>query len=389
MRKLVSGAEISVDAMHMSEIVFKGEWMASRLKRREFLIAIANGMMATSVFGPRLAQAQALPQTPTTVVDGRKISVEAVESVRGMTPSIQFDMSKAMANPAMQFQNGKMIQQPGGGGGGVAKASGGGIGLSGSLASYGIALSVAAPGNNARAVGKAADVILEIAPEVKAVDDNGEALESPPIPFAAIHFVEFERRNPGKQFVYLRASKEVRTSLKTLDGELVVTPGRNVVVEFPAPINGKVTKKAFEESFAVESLQAGPDSIRVVALFPAPKNQAIPMNMQQFMQMSMVPNEKNSCLVEIVDDQGDVHYPSSGGSSGGTQMSTFSFGGTTGQPGKPVRQRQAAPVPTSRAFDFQPLPAGRSVKAVRLRWIERTGASRRVPFQLRDIPVSG
>ena len=387
-----------------------------RRERRLFLAACMAGGFAI-VDNPRPCLA-AQAQTPTTTVDGRKISVEAVESMQSLKPQLQFDMAKAMANPTMQFQGGFNRQFGGGaaggagggnaggqgdgggrfgGGGAGGVIGGGGRGFSGPLASYGIALSVAGE-NNA----KAADVHVEIASEVKAVDDNGEMLESPAMAPLQLHFPDFEQRNGGKHFVYLRASKQPRMMLKTLDGELVITPGRNVIVEFTAPIAGKVAKKAFQESFTIDSLQAGPDGIRVSATFPAPKNQAPPpANIQQFMQMSMMPNDKNSYFVELVDDNGDVYYPNSGGSGGGAQMTEFSFKGGPGNnvpgnnfpgnnvPGNKGKQRQAATVPTSRAFDFQPLPQGRSLKAVRMRWIERTGAPRRVPFQLRDIPLPG
>jgi hypothetical protein len=52
-------------------------------------------------------------------------------------------------------------------------------------------------------------------------------------------------------------------------------------------------------------------------------------------------------------------------------------------------QRQNNTAPTIRNFEFAALPQGRSIKAVRMRWIERTGAARRVPFQLRDVPLPG
>ncbi len=372
-----------------------------RIERRIFLATCAAGVVLE-----RQASWYAAAQAPgpTVTVDGRTIGVDAVEFVAGMTPSMQFDMTKALAaQPAFQFQNGN-AQQPaqaggvaGGVGGGVGGAGGGGgrgvaiqggVGFSGPLAKYGLALSVVA--GNAKAGGKAIEQLVEIAPEVKAIDDNGDTLEPPPLGPLSLHFPDFEQRHVGKQYLYLRADKRPRMSLKTLDGELVITPGRNVVVEFAAPIAGKTTKKAFQETFTLDSLQAGPDGIRVTASFPAPKNQAPPpANMQQFMQMSMRPNDKNSYFVEVVDSDGAVYFPSGGGSGGGAQMTNFSFGVMPAGPGKPARQRQAAVLPISRSFDFAPLPPGRSLKAVRLRWIERTGPPRRVPFQLRDIPLPG
>jgi hypothetical protein len=377
-----------------------------RRERRMFLAAAAAGCFAYAQNGGSCVAAQAQAQTPTVVVDGRKLSVEAVESVNDMKPSMQFDMAKAMANPGVQFQNGFNQQFRGGvggaggggvGGGGVGgnvgNGRGGGFGggfgggVSGPLASYGIAISVALDGKNGKAFGKAPEVVVEIAPEAKAVDDNDEMLESPPLGALQLHYPEFEQRNGNKQYVYLRASKQPRTRLKTLDGELVITPGRSVVVEFPAPIAGKVTKKAFQESFTIDSIQAGPDGVRVAAAFPAPKNQGPPpANIQQFMQMSMMPNDKNSYFVEIVDDQGDIYTPSSGGTGGGAQMGVFNFGDPQGKKGM---QRKNDTAPTIRSFDFAALPQGRSIKAVRMRWIERTGAARRVPFQLRDIPLPG
>ena len=367
-----------------------------RVERRVFLTACLAGVVLE-----RQASWCAAVQAPgpTVVVDGRTIGVDAVEFVAGMTPSLQFDMTKALAGqPAFQFQNGNVQQRAqAGGGGGVGGTGGvggrgvaiqGGVGFSGPLAKYGLALSVVA--GNVKAGGNAIEQFVEIAPQVKAVDDNGDTLEPAPLGPMSLHFPDFEQRHVGKQYLYLRADKRPRMSLKTLDGELVITPGKNVAVEFAAPIAGKATKKAFQETFTLDSLQAGADGIRVTASFPAPKNQAPPpANMQQFMQMSMLPNDKNSYLVEIVDEQGAVYFPSGGGSGGGAGMTNFSFGVMPAGPGKPARQRQAAAVPTSRSFDFAPLPPGRSLKAVRLRWIERTGAPRRVPFQLRDIPLPG
>ena len=103
-----------------------GSLLSFRRNRRAFLAALAAGSVTFARNGDWCAAAQAQAQTPTVVVDGRKLSVEAVESVRNMKPSMQFDMAKAMANPGMQFQNGFNQQFRGSGNGGGGAGGGGG-----------------------------------------------------------------------------------------------------------------------------------------------------------------------------------------------------------------------------------------------------------------------
>jgi hypothetical protein len=69
------------------------------------------------------------------------------------------------------------------------------------------------------------------------------------------------------------------------------------VVEFAAPIAGKVTKKAFQESFTIDSLQAGPEwNPKSRRPFRAEEPGPPPANIQQFMQMSMKPNDQEFVL---------------------------------------------------------------------------------------------
>ena len=99
---------------------------------------------------------------------------------------------------------------------------------------------------------------------MKAVDDKGN-----PVPWmgpGALNFFDpaFEKGLEGEMVAYFQ--EENATEYLTISGDLKVTPGRRIVVEFP---NGRPsTKKSGEHSFALKDLQSNDRGIHVTLALP-------------------------------------------------------------------------------------------------------------------------
>jgi len=215
---------------------------------------------------------------------------------------------------------------------------------------------------------------------VEAVDDEGK-----PVLWMgpdAFNFFDsaFERDLQGEMVAYFQ--EENPTEYLTISGDLKVTPGRLIEVEFP---NGKPsTKKSGEHSFVLKDLQNNDRGIHVSLDLPElTKKRGNQFGNAQAMLKGVL-EQQGAFEVVILDSEGISHYPGASGMSGGGGSASGSGGGSGNGGGS---FGQEAQYHSSKTFTFGALPYGREIKSVIVRATEKTGKPQTIQFKLHKVPV--
>ena len=215
---------------------------------------------------------------------------------------------------------------------------------------------------------------------VEAVDDEGK-----PVLWMgpdAFNFFDsaFERDLQGEMVAYFQ--EENATEYLTISGDLKVTPGRLIEVEFP---NGKPsTKKSGEHSFVLKDLQNNDRGIHVSLDLPElTKKRGNQFGNAQAMLKGVL-EQQGAFEVVILDSEGISHYPGASGMSGGGGSASGSGGGSGNGGGS---FGQEAQYHSSKTFTFGALPYGREIKSVIVRATEKTGKPQSIQFKLHKVPV--
>ena len=215
---------------------------------------------------------------------------------------------------------------------------------------------------------------------VEAVDDEGK-----PVLWMgpdAFNFFDsaFERDLQGEMVAYFQ--EENATEYLTISGDLKVTPGRLIEVEFP---NGKPsTKKSGEHAFVLKDLQNNDRGIHVSLDLPElNKKRGNQFGNAQAMLKGVL-EQQGAFEVVILDSEGISHYPGASGMSGGGGSASGSGGGSGNGGGS---FGQEAQYHSSKTFTFGALPYGREIKSVIVRATEKTGKPQSIQFKLHKVPV--
>ena len=215
---------------------------------------------------------------------------------------------------------------------------------------------------------------------MKAVDDKEN-----PVPWmgpGALNFFDpaFEKGLEGELVAYFQ--EENATEYLTISGDLKVTPGRRIVVEFP---NGRPsTKKSGEHSFALKDLQSNDRGIHVTLALP----QLVKKRGNQFgnpqAMMKSILDQQSAFEVLIQDSEGVLHAPGASGSAGGSSSAGGSGGGIGNGRGSFGQETYSD---STQTFTFGALPYGRDIQSVIVRATEKTGKPQSYPFKLVKVPV--
>ena len=230
--------------------------------------------------------------------------------------------------------------------------------------------------------------IVEISSKLVVKGENGQQIEHQADNPITMRCLEFEASTPGASTVYLEELQQV-SKLASLEGELIVTPGRTLIAEF----NGtqKQNQKVEGETFGIESVTQGPNGIQVAVTLPQTTRQKRARTFEE--QFKVLTDSMGAFDVTIEDDAGGLHPSIGGGSSGGSSSGTGSGfgsrgglnnGGANGRQGN-VNSNQSSG--SSQSFGFAALPTGRSIKVIRIRMTDRTGEPRSFPFEMKEVPV--
>lgn len=213
---------------------------------------------------------------------------------------------------------------------------------------------------------------------MKAVDDKGEpVLWMAPGPFN-FYDPAFEEKLEGEIVAYFQ--EENATEYLTITGDLKVTPGRRIEVEFP---NGKPsTKKSGEHSFVLKNVQNNESGIHVTLSLPQlAKKRGNQFGNAQAMLKSIL-EQQGAFEVLIQDSEGVLHSPGASGSAGGSSSGS---GGGSGNAGGSFGEDFHSD--SSQTFTFGGLPYGREIKSVIVRSTVKTGKPESYPFKLSKVPV--
>lgn len=285
-------------------------------------------------------------------------------------------------NSSNNIQNNNQFFGGNGNGSGSAGGSSGGFAsgsssTSGSVTTRGTGALVRPNIAVALKVGASDKGIFELE-NMKGVDDKGEpVLWMGPSDFN-FYDPAFEKELDGEIVAYFQ--EENATEHLTITGNLKVTPGRRIEVEFP---NGKPsTKKSGEHTFVLKDVQSNENGIHVsVSLPQLTKKRGNQFGNAQAMMMAVL-EQHNAFEVMIQDTDGVLHSPGATGSAGGS-----SSGGGGGSSNSGGSFGEDSHSDSSQTFTFGGLPYGREIKSIIIRATEKTGKPQSYPFELQNVPV--
>ncbi len=320
-----------------------------------------------------------------TTVEDFEINFLGIADVSNRRMLTTFDMSRMTMNQNFQefgpniqlntFSNGNANSFGSGSASVIAGGSAGGAGGAFSGTSNppntGVALHVDTPRS-------AGEVIVELASEFTWIDGEGNEIETKSLGPTITHFPEFEREYPNGKFLYGHRTTSGEPTIKGLKGQLIVTPGRKLEVEFDG--TKAQTKKVGKDVFALKAFQSqGTNGMSVQIQFPSLQQLSNAKTPQDRFQAMIAGQSAHSA--ELVDSEGEV-YPAQGQTnSGGGSGSSFTV---TNVNGVQTVQGQAGNMNDSaQTFSFPQLPKGRKVKSIRVGFSDKTGDPKLVDFELK------
>ncbi len=321
--------------------------------------------------------------TKTDAIDQMKLASKP-SSGRAVNMLLEQMQNGSAQNTSNNFQRNEQFF------GGNGNASGGSVGVSGGFSSGSSSSS-----GSVTSGGKSGFVRPNIAVALK-VDSNDKAIfelenmhavddEGKPVLWmgpGAFNFFDpaFEKGLEGETIAYFQEEND--SEYLTISGDLKVTPGRRIEVEFP---NGKpATKKSGEHSFSLKDLQNNDRGIHVTMSLPQlTKKRGNQFGNPQAM-MKAILEQQGAFDVLIQDSEGMLHYPGASGSAGGSSSASGSAGGSGIRGGSFGQEAQSS---STQTFTFGGLPYGREIKSVIVRATEKTGKSQSYPFKFQKVPV--
>lgn len=230
---------------------------------------------------------------------------------------------------------------------------------------------------------------------LKAMDDQGKSVEW--LGHSPFNFYdpEFEKNTRGALVAYFQEENGT-DHLKSVTGELKVTPGQVLEVVFPDGKPGTITSGP--HSFTLSHLQINEQGIRVSLSLPQLSKPRGNLFGNPEARLKEMLAQQGAMEVMIEDSEGVLHYPngSTGGSSGGSSSGGgFSSGNAvvngnanngsgrnSSNPGNASAQSRS-----ESSFSFASLPNGREIKSVVVRANEPTGKPQVYPFKIDLIPI--
>ena len=315
---------------------------------------------------------------PSVVVQGYKIVVEDLQRTDVMKMETELNPLRGFNGQDMeQFM--KALQQAANGG--IPNGDAGQV----PPPNLGLALRIESGAKNRQKNNSLVEIVLPLA----ATDDQGQRLNSPDNPSLEIHFPQFENDKKDARFFYFYQKDRNAKAIAKLEGELSMTPGRVVSVEFKGPKWVNQTKRLGRDTFTITGLDQNKNETIVTMSLPMLQKPMPDFNNPQAFQSAMM-ESFDAFRLELEDDQGKIYKPRNyllGNGSAVNQMNanfSFQFGGEFNNQGGNFQKPQNS---NTRIFNLAPLPPGRQLKAIRITMMEKTGDTRRLPFIIQDIPL--
>jgi hypothetical protein len=215
---------------------------------------------------------------------------------------------------------------------------------------------------------------------MEAVDDEGKpVLWKGPSSFNFFD-PEFEKDLDGDMIAYFQEEND--TEYLTIAGDLKVTPGRRLEVEFPSGKPAK--KKSGDHSFVLKDVQIDERGINIIMSLPELAQKRGNQFGNPQAMMKAVLEQRGAFEVSILDSDGVIHYPGASGSAGGSSSASGSGGGNGNRGGSFGEYSHSD---STQSFTFGALPYRREIKSVNVRAMEKTGKPQTYSFKLEKVPV--
>ncbi len=260
----------------------------------------------------------------------------------------------------------------GGGGGGFTGTGGATYSGGGIPANLGVALKIEA--EKGKAKGKRE--FIELSPKIKLTNTDGSVNESEDTRPLRTTYPQFEKQFPGCYAAYVHRPRGTESTIQTIEGELLITPGRKLNAVFTDTKPQK--KKVDGEIFQLQKLESTQQGTIVQMTFPETALMKKATNMFEKFQAF---TQATGCFdLMLVDYDGNVYLPNgkSGGGGGSGSVQGFSFNGTT-----QTRTNQSQePSMTTMNFQFKPLPPGTQITKIIAVMTEKEGETKEIPFTM-------
>lgn len=305
-----------------------------------------------------------------TSAGGYKIRIRKVENLGGQKMDIDFDFSKLGGRPqikSVDSANGSVF----------AGTSSGTSNGSFNRPNLGIAFSI-------QPKDPKGDFIVEVSSKAEAYDDQGNKLEGVGEGASRPRFRQFESSVSFAPVLYLSGRQLDSNLIKELKGQLLITPGKVTTATFMGPEFEVGKAKDFGgKSFTLKSVEKDDKAITVNMNCPPTRASTIAGSPQQHLEAMML--NRGAYKAEIVDDKGETHSATSTNITSGNASGQANAGGAVN--GLELQLGGQGGGDEGQSFQFQPLPAGREIKMIRVTMTERNGPAKGVDFTLRNIPL--
>ncbi len=242
----------------------------------------------------------ALGQTIASGSNGATFEVQliAVEDVSKETMVTTFDVARVSGISKSKVNKGGNKSSQGESGG---SASGNAAVAQFLKPNFGLALTV-------KGKSRPENEIVELSTSIRAIDQKGESIESVDAGPIVHHFESFEKKHADAFFVYIQVPHPKETQLREIHGELLVTPGRRLIVTFQGASPKKIEKDG--KAFELISVRSERDSTKVRMKLPQHEVEKNASNLQAMLRAKLTNTQKAQLL--LVDSDGKI-YPSQGG----------------------------------------------------------------------------
>jgi hypothetical protein len=323
---------------------------------------------------------------PSIEVDGFRIELVASVNTRNVERSEYFDIARIPAQSTTQHQSESTSRQQrgngttttvGGSGSGFGGGHGGGMASAYTVPNFGMVFQIT-PLETSK------NLIVEFGIRATAYGPNDELIESRDYGPSILQFPSIENQYPEHRFLYFYSKKPGVPDVQKVQGELRVIEGKTIEFDVEPP-NRATTITKDKRKFVIHPVVANEKSIQFGIELPEPqsiRNARTPLERFEAGRAN-----RGNVNIRLEDDLGNFYSKtgmwtannapqsnswSSSTSTRGQGRSTISsaIGGTVGNMEQQLQQ-----------VEFAPLPESRSVKRIHIRFTERAGEVKIIPFE--------
>jgi hypothetical protein len=221
---------------------------------------------------------------------------------------------------------------------------------------------------------------------VHAQDDRGQALRCPTMPFRAGKLMVRPEQDAKRQARLGFLKEADARSLKTIEGEFVVTNGVVRTLEFAGDeLHSGASKRLGQIDTTIDNYYLGSGHVAVsITCITGQFEPRYPIGLQENLERMEL--GERTIQMELVGTDG-VAYRNSGSSGSSHRVRALSVG-ADGVARRDGTVEGLSTVTSKLSFSFPAIPEGIRPQKMILRVVEQQGENFRVPFKFTDIPLA-